>query len=148
MYHLIYTSYATQIFSEKELLELLKESRAANKKLDITGMLIYLHNKFIQVLEGEYEKVVALYDAITKDPRHKKVTLILEGNTKERIFKDWSMGFKKISHKEFKELSGFKDLDKFFKERPVTDESPAVMVFLQLFYKKNFIDYPEEMQRQ
>jgi Sensors of blue-light using FAD len=145
MYHLIYTSYATRPFSEDELIALLKESRVANKKLGITGMLIYLHNKFIQVLEGEYDKVVELYEAISKDARHKKVTLILEGNTKERIFKDWSMGFKKISHHEFEKLTAFRELDKFFSEKPITNQSPAVLMFLQLFYKKNFNDYPEEI---
>jgi hypothetical protein len=100
------------------------------------------------VLEGEYDKVVKLYEAISNDARHKKVTLILEGNTKERIFKDWSMGFKKISHHEFEKLTGFRELDKFFAEKPITDQSPAVIMFLQLFYKKNFNDYPEEMYRE
>ena len=145
MYHLIYTSHVTQPLSEDELIQLLKESRTSNKKLGVTGMLIYLQDKFIQVLEGEYQKVVKLYEAISNDPRHKRVTLILEGNTRVRIFKDWSMGFKKISSHELEEITGFQDLDKFFSEKPVTNESPAVLMFLQIFYKKNFNDYPEEI---
>lgn len=147
MFHLVYTSYSTAPFSEEELIQLLNQSRVSNKKLDITGMLVYLDNKFIQVLEGERAAVVKLYEKIAGDPRHKKVALLLEGNTRERIFKDWSMGFKKITNNEFEELTGFKDPENFFEEQSVTDDSPAVMVFLQLFYKKNYTDYPEEMYR-
>jgi hypothetical protein len=145
MYHLIYTSHATHPLTDQDLLQLLRECRVSNKNLNVTGMLISLHNKFIQVLEGEYEVVVKLYESIAKDPRHRKVNLILEGNTQERIFKNWSMGFKKISNQEFEDMTGFTDLEKFFGDQPVTDDSPAVLVFLQLFYKKNYIDFPEEI---
>lgn len=145
MYHLIYTSYATQSLAEHELVDLLNESRASNKRLGVTGMLIYLQNKFIQVLEGDPVIVTQLYNVIAADPRHHKVTLILEGNTRSRIFKDWSMGFKRVSAEQFEELTGYRDLDKFFFEKQVTDDSPAVLVFLRLFYKRNYVDYPEEM---
>lgn len=77
MFHLVYTSYSTAPFSEEELIQLLNQSRVSNKKLDITGMLVYLDNKFIQVLEGERTAVVKLYEKIAGDPRHKKVALLL-----------------------------------------------------------------------
>jgi hypothetical protein len=53
------------------------------------------------------------------------------------------MGFKRLDTQPFEELSGFRDLEDFFDEQNVTDESPAVMIFLTLFYKKNLTDYPE-----
>lgn len=143
MYHLIYVSHATRQLYENDLLEILTESRATNKKLGITGMLVYLQERFIQVLEGAEKPVNELYENIRKDPRHKKVTLILEGNSPQRIFKNWSMGFKKISESDFTALSGFTDLEKFFASAPTDTGGGAVMTFLQLFYKKNFIDYPE-----
>jgi hypothetical protein len=128
---------------EEDLLDILKSSRVFNKKQNISGMLVYLREKFIQVLEGEYATVNALYRHIKEDSRHRKVTMVLEGNSEQRIFKDWSMGFKSISDQQFEELSGFKDPEEFFKKQPVTDQSPAVMIFLSLFYKKNISDYPE-----
>jgi hypothetical protein len=130
---------------EDDLLDILNTSRLYNKANDITGMLVYLHEKFIQVLEGEYEAVNKVYNEIKQDLRHRKVTTVLEGNTEQRIFKDWSMGFKKLDGQQFEELSGYKDPEDFFNTTHVTDESPAVMIFLSLFYKKNINDYPESV---
>ena len=145
MFHLVYISYASRPLREDDLLDILNESRLFNKKNKITGMLIYLKEKFIQVLEGEYETVNALYKKIKEDPRHRKVTTMLEGNTEHRIFKDWSMGFKKLDGQQFEEMSGYKDPEDFFNAKPVTDDSPAVLIFLSLFYKKNLTDYPEKI---
>lgn len=143
MYHLVYVSHAAQAFHEADLLAILNESRVNNKQKEITGMLLYLQERFIQVLEGDEKVVNELYEEIRKDPRHKKVTLILEGNSPHRLFKDWSMGFKKISESDFTLLSGFTDIEKFFAVPPSDSEGSAVMIFLNLFYKKNFVDYPE-----
>lgn len=143
MYHLVYVSHAAQAFHEADLLAILNESRVNNKKKEITGMLLYLQERFIQVLEGDEKVVNELYEEIRKDPRHKKVTLILEGNSPHRLFKDWSMGFKKISESDFILLSGFTDIEKFFAVPPTDSEGSAVMIFLNLFYKKNFVDFPE-----
>jgi hypothetical protein len=143
MYHLIYVSHATDPFYENDLLSLLAKSRTRNKGSEITGMLVYLKGRFIQVLEGPESTVNNLYEKIQHDPRHKKVSRILVGHSAQRIFTNWSMGFKRISETEFTELSGFTDLEKFFANPPADSRGGAVMTFLQLFYKKNFIDYPE-----
>jgi Sensors of blue-light using FAD len=143
MYHLVYISYASRPMREDDLLDILNTSRVNNKKYGITGMLVYLREKFIQVLEGEYEAVNKVYNEIKADLRHRKVTTVLEGNTEQRLFKDWSMGFKKLDGHQFEELSGYKDPEDFFNTGLLTNESPAVMIFLSLFYKKNISDYPE-----
>jgi Sensors of blue-light using FAD len=143
MYHLIYISYANAPFSETELVGLLQKCRANNKSKDITGMLLYLRERFIQVLEGDQTLVKRLYNKIEKDPRHKKVSIVLEGQSPERIFKDWSMGFKNLSLADYNELSGFQDMDTFFAKQNVSNESSAPLIFLKLFYKKNLNDYPE-----
>ncbi|MFM8912469.1 MAG: BLUF domain-containing protein [Flammeovirgaceae bacterium] len=143
MYHLIYTSYAIDPFDETRLIELLKVARENNRLLNITGMLLYVNGKFMQVLEGNRQTVKDLYTHITNDPRHKRVTTLLEGDSATRMFDRWSMGFKKLSDDDFKNLSGFEDADEFFLKQHLTEDSSLVMVFLQLFYKKNFVDFPE-----
>lgn len=143
MYHLVYTSYATEPFSEEALINLLKKCRENNKKLDITGMLLYVSGKFIQVLEGNQEKVKSLYREIEQDDLHKRVTLVMEGESEKRIFSNWSMGFKGLSNDDFSTLSGFQDTGAFFARQKLTEKSSLVLVFLQLFYKKNMVDYPE-----
>lgn len=143
MYHLIYTSYAIDPFDETRLIELLKVARENNRLLNITGMLLYVNGKFMQVLEGNRQTVKDLYTHITNDPRHKRVTTLLEGDSPTRMFDRWSMGFKKLSDDDFKNLCGFEDADEFFLKQHLTEDSSLVMVFLQLFYKKNFVDFPE-----
>ena len=91
MFHLIYISRASHPLREEELLDILNKSRQYNKKHQITGMLLYLNDKFIQVLEGNYSDVQNVFEKIKADQRHHKVTLVLEGNTEHRIFKNWSM---------------------------------------------------------
>lgn len=143
MYHLVYTSYAISPFDEASLVGLLNQARNHNKKEEITGMLLYVNGKFIQVLEGDQKKVKQLYHRIESDERHKRVTLLLEGESANRIFDKWSMGFKNLSDTDFKNLSGFQDTEAFFIQQKLSEDSNLVMVFLQLFYKKNFVDFPE-----
>jgi hypothetical protein len=143
MYHAVYVSHATHEMTISELVELLKESRENNKKEDITGMLLYLQDKFIQVLEGDRKKVKALLNNIKKDSRHTKMIIILQGRSPERLFSNWSMGFKSLDQKQFRELSGFSNMDDFFSQHIVTDESHPVLIFLKHFYKKNYVDFPE-----
>ncbi len=143
MYHLVYTSLATNPLSEEELVRLLMKSRANNKGLDVSGMLLYLQGKFIQVLEGEREQVRSLYNRIQKDRRHRKVTVVVEGESPDRIFQNWSMGFKHLTQTEFYQESGFLDMDEFFAHQSKGENKDLVIIFLELFYKKNNVDYPE-----
>ena len=119
MYHMVYTSIAINPFSEGDLIDLLNQSRESNKKIGITGMLIHTRSKFIQALEGEKSIVNKLYAKIEQDIRHKKITMVMEGESEERIFKDWAMGFKKLGDYEITSLSGFADLDDFLKPEPM-----------------------------
>lgn len=142
MYHLVYTSHAVKPFTEVELLGLLKESRAFNKPRAITGMLLYLQGKFIQVLEGDEKEVKELYSRIAADPRHHRVALISEGHSPTHLFKDWSMGFKRLTFEDADAL-GFRDIDQFFSGKEVKKDTSLLMTFLKLFYKKNMVDYAE-----
>lgn len=97
MYELLYTSVANYEFSELELSKLVEEAISNNKKLEITGMLVYTNREFIQILEGEEQIVKALYKEIESDERHTSVSVFYEGEIKTRAFVNWSMGFKVMS---------------------------------------------------
>lgn len=143
MYHLLYTSHATKEFSEHDLLQLLTQSRSLNKQNNITGMLLYLNGKFMQVLEGDQLTVEDIYSKIRKDPRHSRIITVIQGNSPGRIFSGWTMGFKKISINDAQKLSGYHNIDNFFKKQLVKEDGNLLLVFLGLFYKKNIVDYAE-----
>ncbi len=143
MYHLVYTSHATKEFAEHDLIELLKECRVSNKENGITGMLLYLQGKFIQVLEGEKTVVDTIYAKIKADVRHTKVMTVIQGKSPERIFKGWTMGFKRLTFEDAEQLTGFRDIDQFFEKQEMKEDNNLLLLFLDMFYKKNSVDYAE-----
>ena len=116
MYYLIYVSYATAKMDVNDLRDLAKKCHQNNIEKDITGMLVYLDGKFLQVLEGNKGDVEKLFAHISTDPRHEKVRILIEGDIEKRNFEGWSMGFKMLDKQVFKDMSGLTDLDDFFKE--------------------------------
>ncbi|MEM9391931.1 MAG: BLUF domain-containing protein [Bacteroidota bacterium] len=137
MYYLIYVSYATRKPSTDDLKEIAQVSQRNNQSTGITGMLVYLEGKYLQVLEGKKEAILSLYETIAGDERHRGQRILIEGDIDKRNFKNWAMGFKMLNHQDFKDLSGLTDLDDFFKNKSVSDESHVALIFLRLFYQKN-----------
>ncbi len=94
---IVYASAATVPFSEDELIELLRISKANNDAAGITGMLLYHEGSFIQAIEGEPEVVERLYRKIARDRRHGDTLLLHRGEAQNRTFGGWSMGFERLS---------------------------------------------------
>jgi hypothetical protein len=93
MYYLIYVSSAVKLMSDDELVALLEQSREKNLGLGITGMLLYKSGNFMQMLEGEKDVVMGLYETIRHDVRHRNVINIIGDVIMRRNFEYWSMGF-------------------------------------------------------
>ena len=96
MYRLIYVSSETSPFTDERLDELLQQSRRANLASGITGLLLYMDGHFMQILEGSKAAVLALIAKIKSDPRHRDLTVLMEGETPNREFQEWSMGFRTL----------------------------------------------------
>lgn len=111
-YTILYISNATVDFSDKDLLALLEKSRNNNSRKNISGFLIFVKNLFIQVLEGQMEEVLELFEIIKKDKRHEKVMVLYESEIEERLFDSWSMAFRRYSEQEITEL-GYFTLEEF-----------------------------------
>ena len=137
-YYLMYVSYATEPMDRSALTKLLETCRENNKKLDVTGMLFYIDGKFLQVLEDKKDAVNEIFGRIRMDTRHRKVSVMIEGNIKKRNFDAWYMSFRSFSARQFEKLSGFKNLETFFEKNPVTDESHVTRVFMRLFFNKYY----------
>lgn len=109
MISLTYLSVATAPLGDRQLEELLRVSRERNLACDVTGMLLYVDDQFIQTLEGEQHDVDATMARIVADPRHHQVDVTLVEDIAERSFVDWTMGFKVMSAAAVAELPGFTD---------------------------------------
>jgi len=140
MYYLIYVSSATELLEEAQLTEILKVSRKKNLEDGITGILIYMNGSIIQLLEGEEETVNQAYNRISGDSRHTGIIKIKDGTTEDRMFPDWSMGFRSISVEEYENLVGYKNTRayNFRKSFENISDHPAMLI-LNSFIKNNRI---------
>lgn len=107
MIQLVYISAAAVPFDEASLDALLDVSRRNNEAADITGLLVFHEGSFLQVLEGEPEAVMPLFDKIGADRRHAKVTKLLARTIERREFGDWRMGFVRNDPRHRKDPPGF-----------------------------------------
>ena len=137
-YYLIYVSYARHKMADDDLLKLLEECRSNNEGNGITGMLLYIDKKFIQVIEGDKQTVVDLFDRISLDRRHKKVSIILEGELKTRNFQGWAMAFEAEDKKKVREFSAYRDFETIFGAHSLVNQNHPAFTFLKLFYEKNY----------
>ena len=90
---MLYMSTAVKPLNYDDFSALLQQCRDSNNKRGITGMLLYQNGTFMQILEGEKQVVLDLYDKILKDDRHTGIHTVLTGDIGARNFEDWSMGF-------------------------------------------------------
>jgi hypothetical protein len=97
MYEIVYCSTASRDLSQKDIADILKTAHAFNNKNNITGCLLYHSREFLQILEGDKDKIQDLYSIIYEDDRHSDIIMLAEGEKVERVFKDWSMAYQELS---------------------------------------------------
>lgn len=93
MFRLIYTSHS-QIDADRmrdELGAIFTTARRRNRELGVTGALLTSGDGFAQVLEGEETVVRDLFERISHDERHERVTLLQSGPVDGRVFGRWAM---------------------------------------------------------
>ncbi|MEO0937729.1 MAG: BLUF domain-containing protein [Pseudomonadota bacterium] len=72
--------------------QLIETCQRNNRRMNLTGMLHYNGDHFLQVVEGGRVEVSALYHRISRDPRHSNIILLACNDVRERLFATWSMG--------------------------------------------------------
>lgn len=104
---LTYTSSAIHTLGSLHLFNLLVEARSKNKRLGITGHLLYLDGRFTQCLEGPPSAVESVWNSILNDDRHGNILLASRHPVSERRFAEWSMAFSSYKTFERYNMPGF-----------------------------------------
>lgn len=78
-------------FDRAMLAGILVGARRNNVRDGITGALICRHDIYLQLIEGDADKIDALYAHIRRDDRHLMVTELWRGMVDARSFPDWAM---------------------------------------------------------
>ena len=76
---------------DAELSRILRDARAKNAGLGVTGALMLYDGWFAQVLEGPQAAVSGLFDRIKSDSRHSGVVVLQSGPAEKRAFDRWAM---------------------------------------------------------
>jgi hypothetical protein len=71
---------------------IVEQSRRNNPAKGITGLLCFIDDVFVQVLEGGRDAVCDLFSTIVRDERHHSVRILSYEEISERRFGNWNMG--------------------------------------------------------
>ncbi|MBP2298956.1 BLUF domain-containing protein [Azospirillum picis] len=89
---LLYRSDAVALLPFSALADICVRSARKNRTLGITGFLVEHEGTFLQILEGESDAVLALFERIEADTRHTNVTVTLcHDSGPDRSFGFWAM---------------------------------------------------------
>ena len=91
MLSLIYVSVADTDITQKMVEALAIHSARNNADHDVTGLLAYDTRRFMQLLEGEEDIVLAIMRAIEADSRHTNVSYVRREHRNHRECPSWSM---------------------------------------------------------
>lgn len=90
---LVYTSQSRNPIDDELVNSILQASKKNNPEKDITGFLTARGDYLLQLLEGPEDAVKALYQHISKDTRHHRITLQGSAVIEKRLTANWNMGY-------------------------------------------------------
>lgn len=92
--NLAYVSYCSQAqlpIEQAHLDRIIESSRRNNRRDDITGLLTYSGEVFVQFLEGPPEALRSLMNRLKTDPQHHSIIVLSQGSEHERVLPEWDM---------------------------------------------------------
>lgn len=112
---LIYSSDASPDLELADFEKMLGDFRVRNRARGITGVLLFINGVFVQVLEGDNDRVLSLLRSLERDPRHHDLKVFYRSFVDERSFDSWSMAYLSPSAEEvsrWAELGGATTVEK------------------------------------
>jgi hypothetical protein len=101
---LVYAStFLSDTVSASQLKKIHEVSVPNNSENEISGMLVFGNDYFLQCLEGGRESVNRLYEKISKDDRHVRALILSYEECHVRNFSKWNMKFLMLTEEQ-KEL--------------------------------------------
>jgi hypothetical protein len=92
-FEILYVSDLAPDYTSAVVRDILTVARATNQRLDITGLLVFDGQHFVQLIEGEEVAVKQLMYRIEHDRRHCNIVSLHEGRIAARRFARFSMGY-------------------------------------------------------
>lgn len=136
VHQIIYTSSAGPRLTAHDFREIVMKASVQNARNNITGLLLFHDGGILQVLEGEKDVVHTLYQKIAQDSRHNGLTKLIDRDTPQREFANWSMGFKMITDEDKLDFAFHLNKESFKAQMP-TNVSPEVSILTNTYARIN-----------
>jgi hypothetical protein len=91
MYRIIYKSRSVTPLNWDFVRSITSVSEKNNETLGVTGVLLASRTHFLQVLEGNFEDVNAVFRRIIRDDRHTELSIVAFSVVDARLFGGWGM---------------------------------------------------------
>lgn len=88
---LLYISTIAAGVTDRDVKRILAAAQLKNRRLDITGVLVYCEVHFAQVLEGRSHALNEVMNRIGRDQRHRDMRVICREPIATRLFDRWGM---------------------------------------------------------
>ncbi|WP_157716524.1 BLUF domain-containing protein [Roseivirga ehrenbergii] len=127
---MIYHSKTTSNIEDYEIENILKTARKFNTTNNITGCLLFHNNQFLQILEGDFDKVNKLYKKIRTDTRHKNVITLHMQEIKNLSYRNWSMAYQKFSNDSIKHTLGIREFNDILDKNDFGSTSKEIFIYM------------------
>ena len=108
LHTICYISNAKPELSNREIEEVFEVTSHNNNEFDVSGILLYNMGHFFQVIEGEEEHIIDLYEnKIKVDPRHEEIFEVYNKATTKPVFLEYDSKFNIVKTEE--DLQKIKD---------------------------------------
>lgn len=89
----------------KSIKEIHNTAMTYNAKHEISGLLLFSEDQFLQIIEGEPFELVKLYQLILQDSRNKENKLLWFIPISNKIFSNWTMLVSDMHHEIFNQCN-------------------------------------------
>jgi hypothetical protein len=107
---LVYISRAVlPVVSPLDVVDILDQAARRNPDRRITGVLTYVDDRFVQLIEGPTVALDELMETIRSDPRHTDIDVLDRVTVSHRAFAEWAMLFPMFTPETARELAELLD---------------------------------------
>jgi len=91
MYRMIYKSRSVAPLDWELIRSIATQSELSNEKRGLTGVLLASKTHFLQVIEGRFEEINAVFRKICRDERHDELSIVSFSIIDSQLFGGWGM---------------------------------------------------------
>lgn len=112
--------------------DIVRVAKRENMKRDITGVLFFVQNKFLQIIEGQEGDLRQLMKNIAADPRHGRMEYLIDTKVESKGFRQWNMDSFRLDAGRTFDTKVLRELTESFKQSLMPRSNTLVFYYQTL----------------